>query len=250
VIAEVVSVGTELLLGEIVDTNAAEIARSLGEWGYDAHFRVTVGDNHDRIVAVLRQACSRADVVVVTGGIGPTQDDLTKEALCTLAGVAMVRDDRHAEVIRRVVMSRRGSMRASVLRMADLPAGSEPLPNAAGLALGAALTVEGVLVLVLPGVPGEMRVMLEEQVAPRLVALSGGRSVRSCVVRTEGLGESEVAHRLDDLYARTNPSIAFRIHGGQVHVRVTAQAASGAEAEAMAEELAAEVRARLQDALV
>ncbi len=249
-IAEVVSVGTELLLGEIVDTNAAEIARLLGEWGFDAHYRVTVGDNHERIVAAMRQACSRSEVVLVTGGIGPTQDDLTKEALCTLAGVPMVRDEAHAALIHERVLGLRGLVRDSVLRMADLPAGAEPLPNRVGLALGAAVTVNGCLVLSLPGVPSEMRVMLEEQVAPRLLALSGGSSVRSSVVRTAGLGESEVAHRLDDLYAGANPSIAFRIHESEVHVRVTAKAASSTEAQALADELAARVRERLTDALV
>jgi nicotinamide-nucleotide amidase len=250
VIAEVVSVGTELLIGEIVDTNAAEIARCLGETGFDAHYQVTVGDNLDRIVAVLGQACARSDVVVVSGGIGPTQDDLTKDALCALAGVPMERDAGHAEVIRDVVTRRRGSLRETVLKMADLPAGAEPLPNANGLALGVALQCRGAWIFVLPGVPTEMRVMLAQEVTPRLVALSGGLSVQSHVVRTRGLGESEVAHRLDALFASRNPSIAFRIDGPEVHVRVTAKGGSTGEARSLAEAMAEQVRALLADAVV
>lgn len=249
-IAEVVSVGTELLIGEIQNSNAALIGRRLAEAGYDAHHQVTVGDNLERIVDVLRTACDRADVVVVTGGIGPTQDDLTKEALCQLAEVTMSRDSSHATVIHDRVMERRGVVLDNVLRMADVPTGAEALPNLNGLALGSALECRGAWVFVLPGVPKEMEVMLDEQVMPRLNALSGDETLRSVVVRTRGLGESEVADRLDALFASRNPSIAFRIADTEVHVRITAKAASVEEANSMLSAMAAKVSALLHDAVL
>ena len=250
VIAEVVSVGTELLIGEIQNSNATFIGRRLAEVGYDAHHQVTVGDNLERIIDVLRTACDRADVVIVTGGIGPTQDDLTKEAMCELAGVTMSRDSAHASLIHDRVMERRGVVLDNVLRMADLPTGAEALPNVNGLALGSALECRDAWVFVLPGVPQEMERMLDEQVMPRLEALSGSETLRSMVVRTHGLGESEVADRLDALFASHNPSIAFRIADSEVLVRITAKAASVEVADSMLAEMDAKVRALLHDAVL
>jgi nicotinamide-nucleotide amidase len=249
-IGEVVSVGTELLIGDIVNTNAATIAGRLAETGLDAHHQVTVGDNLERIADVLRVAGQRADVVVVTGGIGPTRDDVTKDALCLVAGVDMTRVQEHAALIHERVMARRGVVLDSVLRMADLPAGSRPLPNGNGLALGVELTVGDAVFFLLPGVPKEMELMLDEQVVPRLRGLSGGETVRSTVVRTRGLGESQVADRLDELFASRNPTIAFLISGSEVHVRVTAKASSAGAAEAMLDAMRSEVTGLLADALV
>ncbi len=248
-IAEVVSVGTELLIGEIVDTNAAAVAQRLAAAGLDAHYRVTVGDNLDRIAAVLGTACERADVVVVTGGIGPTGDDVTKDAVCAMAGLTVRRDDGHAAHIHQVVMSRRRVVLDSVLRMADLPEGADPLPNDVGLALGVALEHAGTWLFVLPGVPSEMLAMLDTYVVPRLAALTGGEVLHSEVVRTTGLGESQVADRLGALFSSANPSIAFRIAGDQVLVRVTGKAASAVEAETLVATMRAEVEALLKDAL-
>jgi nicotinamide-nucleotide amidase len=249
VIGEVVSIGTELLIGEIVDTNAAAVGRRLAAAGLDAHFQATVGDNVDRIVDVLRTACARADVVVVTGGIGPTQDDLTKESLAQLAGMPLRRDEAHAAHVHGVVSRRRPVVRDSVLRMADVPEGAEALPNDVGLALGVAMRHDRAWVFVLPGVPSEMETMLDTYVVPRLAALTGGQVLHSDVVHTSGLGESEVAHRLDALFAGTNPSIAYRIAGDQVHVRISAKAGSLDEAKALVAEVRAEVEALLADAL-
>ncbi|MGA9746632.1 MAG: molybdopterin-binding protein [Nocardioides sp.] len=248
-IAEVVSVGTELLIGEIVDTNAAAVAQRLAAAGLDAHYRVTVGDNLERIVAVLATACERADVVVVTGGIGPTGDDITKDALCVMAGLTLARDDAHAVHIHDVVMARRGIVLDTVLQMADVPVGSDPLPNDVGLALGVALKHRDTWLFVLPGVPSEMIAMLDTHVVPRLVALTGGEVVHSEVVRTVGLGESQVAACLGPLFASTNPSIAFRIDGDQVLVRITAKAASQADGEVLVAGLRGQVETLLADAL-
>jgi len=250
VIGEVVSVGTELLLGHVVDTNAAVVARRLAAVGLDAHHQATVGDNLDRIVGVLRTACARADVVVVTGGIGPTPDDLTKDAVCVLVGVGMRRDEVHAAHVHDVVARRRSVVRDSVLRMADLPEGAEPLPNDAGLALGAAVRHEGAWLFVLPGVPSEMEPMLDTYVVPRLAALTGGGVLHSDVVRTAGVGESEVAHRLEQLFDSVNPSIAYLIAGDEVHVRVSAKAPTADEARELVAATRARVEALLADVLV
>lgn len=249
-IAEVVSVGTELLIGDIVNTNAAVIAGRLAEAGFDAHYRVTVGDNLQRIAGVLRTAGERADVVVVTGGIGPTPDDVTRQALCELAGAELTRDEQHAALIHDRVLARRGVVLESVLAMADIPDGATALPNGNGLALGVELRMGDTVLFVLPGVPQEMSLMLDDQVMPKLSALSGGQTVRSAVVRTRGLGESQVADRLDDLFASRNPTIAFRVTDTEVHVRVTAKGPSPEAAEALLAAMRDQVDARLSDAVV
>ncbi len=244
-IGEVISVGTELLIGEIVNTNAATIATRLTSEGFDAHHQVTVGDNLGRLVDAITAACSRADVVILTGGIGPTQDDLTKEALCVATGVVMERDEQYAAIIYEQVRNRRGTALDSILRMADIPRGATPLPNGNGLALGVALHHRGTAVFSLPGVPREMNLMLDEQVVPRLRDLTKGETVQSTIVRTRGLGESEVAHKLDSLFTSANPTIAFRITDDEVLVRITAKASSIAVAEVMLRDMRANVHALL-----
>lgn len=249
-IGEVVSVGTELLIGDVVDTNAATVAQRLAAAGLDAHHQATVGDNLGRIVEVLRTACARADVVVVTGGIGPTPDDVTKDAVAELLGVPLRRDEVHAAHVHDVVSRRRPVVRESVLRMADLPEGAEPLPNDVGLALGVAVRVGRAWLFVLPGVPAEMVAMLDTSVVPRLRALTGGEVLHSDVVRTVGLGESEVAHRLEVLFTSANPSIAYLIAGEQVHVRVSAKAPTPEEAQVLVAGMRGRVEALLADVLV
>lgn len=247
-IVEVIAVGTELLIGQIVNTNASTIGARLAEEGFDAHFQVTVGDNLERMTHAITTAMARADAVLLTGGIGPTQDDLTREAICGATGRTMTRDEGHAAVIRERILARRGVVSDSVLRMADHPEGSEPLPNTQGVALGIALDHDGTWIFAVPGVPREMRALLEEEVMPRLRRSAGVATViRSRVLHTWGAGESQVAERLDDLYASTNPSIAFLIADMEVRVRITAKAESAAEAEAMIAPVERLVRDRLGD---
>lgn len=245
-IVEVVAVGTELLIGQIVNTNAAYIGARLSEEGFDCHHQTVVGDNLDRLSKVIVTAIDRADAVILTGGIGPTQDDLTREAICRVTGRKMVRNDDHAELIRQRVQARRGVVADSVLRMADHPVGSEPLPNSQGVALGIALHHRGTMVFAVPGVPREMKALLEEEVMPRLRKAAGVPAViRSRVLHTWGYGESQVAEILDDLYVSRNPSIAFLITDMEVKVRITAKAADGQRAEEMIGPFEAEVRRRL-----
>jgi nicotinamide-nucleotide amidase len=245
-IVEVIAVGTELLLGQIVNSNAAVIGGRLAAEGFDAHYQVTVGDNLDRLAGTIRTALDRADAVILTGGIGPTQDDLTREALCAVAGRTMLRDEAHAEAIRERLTRIRGFVAESTLRMADYPEGSTPLPNRNGVALGIAMTHKDVPIFAMPGVPSEMTVMLDEQVLPRLRAASGEPAIlRSRVLRTWGYGESQVADELDDLYASTNPTIAFLVDGSEVRVRISAKAESAATADRMIARVEDEVMRRL-----
>lgn len=244
-IVEVVAVGTELLLGQIVNTNAAEIGTALAEDGIDVHYQVTVGDNLARLVATIEAACDRADAVILTGGIGPTQDDLTREALCAVLGAELTRDETHAEAIR-ARLAARGIAADTALRMADYPAGAEPVPNRTGAALGISAIVSETPVFAVPGVPSEMRVMLDEQVRPRLRARAGGPAVlASRVLRCWGTGEARIAELLDELYASANPSLAFLIDGAEVIVRITAKAESAEAAGALIAETESAVRSRL-----
>jgi nicotinamide-nucleotide amidase len=246
VIVEVIAVGTELLLGQIVNTNAAVIGARLADEGFDAHYQVTVGDNLDRLAATIRTAIERADAIILTGGIGPTQDDLTREALCAVTGRAMARDEAHAEAIRERITRIRGHVAESTLRMADHPEGATGLPNRNGVALGIAMEHRGVPIFAVPGVPSEMTVMLDEQVMPRLRTASGEPAVlRSRVLRTWGYGESQVADELDDLYASTNPSVAFLVSGPEVGIRISAKAGDATTANGMIAGVEDEVVRRL-----
>ncbi|HEU5111917.1 MAG TPA: molybdopterin-binding protein [Acidimicrobiia bacterium] len=200
-IVEVIAVGTELLIGQIANTNAAFIGARLAEEGLDAHYQVTVGDNLDRLVMAIDDGLSRADAIILTGGIGPTQDDLTREAMAHVAGLPMTRDAEHAAWIEARVASQSGSVNPTVLRMADLPEGAQGLRNANGVALGVALEHEGKWMFAVPGVPVEMRAMIDCEVMPRLRRLAGEATVlRSRLLRTWGIGESSIAEALDDLF--------------------------------------------------
>ena len=246
-IVELIAVGTELLLGQIVNSNAAAIGMRLADEGFDAHYQVTVGDNLARLTQTISTALERADAVILTGGIGPTQDDLTKDALCALTGAGMIRDEVHAEKIRARVAATGGPPPTSALRMADYPEGSEPLPNRNGAALGVALKHQGKLVFAVPGVPREMTVMIDEQVMPRLrAAVDAPTVLRSLVIKTWGHGEAHISDVLADLYVSTNPSIAYLIDETEVRVRISAKADDEAQAFALIQPVRDEVERRLE----
>ncbi|MDQ3981593.1 MAG: competence/damage-inducible protein A, partial [Actinomycetota bacterium] len=197
--AEVVAVGTELLLGQIANTNAQHISEALADAGVNVFFHTTVGDNLDRMTGVISTALARSDAVVITGGLGPTPDDVTREGVAAATGRALVRDDRLAEVIRGVFerLGRR-SMPESNLRQAYLPEGATPI-GPEGTAPGFVLRHDGTLLFALPGVPWEMRAMLDKAVLPELRAASGAGAIVSREVLVIGLGESHVNERISDL---------------------------------------------------
>lgn len=245
-IVEVIAVGTELLLGQIVNSNVAHIGRRLAEEGFDAHFQVTVGDNLERLAGAITAATLRSDAVILTGGIGPTQDDLTREALCLAGGRQMLRNEEYASAIAQRLTAIRGSVTENNLRMADYPEGAEELPNSNGVALGLAMELDGSVVFAVPGVPSEMMAMVDDEVMPRLRLSAGAPAVmRSRVMKTWGLGESAVAEILDPLFAETNPSVAFLVEGPEVSVRITAKAESADRAEVMIDDVERRVRSAL-----
>ncbi|MGZ5384840.1 MAG: competence/damage-inducible protein A, partial [Acidimicrobiia bacterium] len=172
-IVEVIAVGTELLLGQIVNGNGAVIGARLAEEGFDAHFQVIVGDNDDRLVAALKTAMGRADAVILTGGIGPTQDDLTREAICRATGSRMAYSEDYAAKLRARWEATGRVMPESNLRQAKYPEGGFQLPNAKGTAPGIALEHDGTWIFALPGVPQEMVALLDEEVMPRLRLMAG-----------------------------------------------------------------------------
>jgi nicotinamide-nucleotide amidase len=248
--AEIVAVGTELLLGQIANTNARWMSESLATIGVDVLHHQAVGDNLERIVEAMRLASSRADVVVVTGGLGPTQDDITRDAFGVLLGARMVRHPELEEMLReKFRLFGRREMPESNLRQADVPEGATYITPDRGTAPG--LTAElpgGVRVYAVPGVPEEMVEMMEGTILPELASASGSGVVRSRILRCAGIGESALAERVDDLFsASANPTIAFLASSGEVKVRLTAKAASASEADRLIEPVAEKVRRRLGD---
>ena len=248
---EVVAVGTELLLGQIVDTNSAWLGERLALAGIDCHFQVKVGDNRARVADAIRLALSRADAVLLCGGLGPTQDDITREAIADVLGVELVRDDGIAERIRQMFASRSREMPQSNLRQADVPAGASVIEQRMGTAPGLICPVGASgdqVVYAVPGVPHEMKEMVERGVVPDLVARAGETTtILSRTLRTWGMSESQlsevIAERVD---RQTNPTIAFLASGIEgIKVRLTAKAASVVEAQALLAHEEAELRALL-----
>jgi nicotinamide-nucleotide amidase len=249
---EVVAVGTELLLGQIVDTNSSWIGERLAAAGIDSHFQVKVGDNLDRIVQALRIALSRSEAVIVCGGLGPTQDDITREAIAAVMNVGLERDDAIVERIAAMFQARGREMADNNRRQADVPVGASVIPQTRGTAPGLICPVGHKVVYAVPGVPHEMEDMLERAVLPDLQARAGTvATIVSRVVRTWGLAESTLAEklapRLEALDASGgNPTIAFLASGMEgIKVRLTAKADTRDEALRLIEAEEAEVRSLL-----
>ena len=247
--AELVGVGTELLLGQIANTNAKWMVERLAEIGVDVLYHQVVGDNADRIAEVLRLACSRADAVLVTGGLGPTEDDITRDVLADLLGTPMMRVPEIETYLReRFAGFGSGDMPANNLRQADVPEGGRFIMPERGTAPGLIADVEGATVYAMPGVPAEMVEMMESTILPELASRVGTAVLRSHTLRCTGIGESRVAEVLHDLFeASANPSLAYLASAGEVKVRLTANGDTVDAAEALIEPLAAQVRARLGD---
>lgn len=250
-IVEVVAVGTELLLGQIVNTNASTIGAALAERGYDAHYQQVVGDNLNRVANSISTAMGRSDAVIITGGIGPTQDDLTREAVCLATGLEMEFSEEYAETLRDWWVRRGRVMPESNLQQAQHPAGAELVPNPRGTAPGLAIDHDGTLIFCVPGVPAEMEHLLDHEVLPRLALRAGQDSTLvSRLLRTWGQSESDVAELLDDLYQRsTNPSVAFLASSGEIKIRISAKAATKDEAESLIQPVESEIRVRLGDSV-
>lgn len=245
--AELVSVGTELLLGEITDTNAVYLSQRLAEIGIDVFFRHTVGDNLERIVSVLELALSRCDVVIICGGLGPTQDDLTREALAEVTGRPLVVNPEAERRLREFFAARNRVPTPSNLKQATVPEGGTLLENTCGTAPGLLVEHDGRALIALPGPPPEMREMFQRQVLPWLLRRQGEATVlRSRVLRLADIGESNLVDLIPDILdAQTDPTVAPYASPGEVRLRLTTKAHSEAEAAARLGEMEARLRERL-----
>jgi nicotinamide-nucleotide amidase len=247
---EIVAVGTELLLGQLVDTNTPFIANELARAGIDVRATQSVGDNRERIAAAVRTSLGRAQGVVMTGGLGPTVDDLTREAVCDALDAGT---ELYEPALRQMeaVFARFGRpMRENNRKQAELPVGSRPLDNPRGTAPGfIAFASDEKFVVCMPGVPREMKPMLREQVVPFLRERFGAHeTIVTRIIHTIGLGESEIDHRIADLFGSyENPKIALLAHDFRADVKIMAKASTADEADAMIAPLQTEIVRRLED---
>ena len=248
---EVVAVGTELLLGQIVDTNSSWIGEQLALAGIDSHFQTKVGDNLDRIVASFRIALERSDAVIVCGGLGPTQDDITRDAIAQVMGVDLVQDDEVLARIKQMFEARGRVMAANNALQALVPVGATVIEQRRGTAPGLICPIGDKVLYAVPGVPHEMKEMVERSIIPDLQQRSGERAaIVSRVLRTWGEAESalaeRVAPRLEALHATGNPTLAFLASGIEgIKIRITAKAPTREEALRLIEAEDAELRAIL-----
>ncbi len=245
------AIGTELLLGQISNTNARWMSQRLAEIGVDVLYQSVTGDNPGRIASVLELALDRADVVLVTGGLGPTQDDITRDAIADVMDVPLEFHPEIEEMLReRYRRMGWGAMPESNLRQAYVPRGARWIEPGVGSAPGLVAQRGDRRLYAMAGVPAEMIEMMEGTVVPELAALAGPSVVRSEVVRSVGIGESRVGELVADLFeSSTNPSLAYLASAGEVKLRITAKAATDAEARELIAPMKERVLERLGDAV-
>lgn len=240
--AEIICIGTELLLGNIVNTDATDVAQTLSEMGISVYRYTAVGDNPERLAEVVQAAARRADLLITTGGLGPTLDDLSKQTVAAAFGKKLEHHPECEADIRAYFERLHRPMTPNNLLQAMLPEGCTVLKNDWGTAPGCVFDAEGVKVIMLPGPPRECRAMLRYRVAPYLKSLSG-QTIHSRYVHIFGMGESQVESLLHDLMEQSsNPTVAPYAKEGEVMLRITAAASSQAEAETMIEPVAAQIR--------
>jgi nicotinamide-nucleotide amidase len=244
--AEIITIGTELLLGEIVDTNSHYLARALRDQGIDLYRTTTVGDNPERIAQAIQHSLERAEIVITTGGLGPTVDDPTRQAVALAAGVEL---EFRPELWEQVQARFRRFSRTPTennRRQAYVPAGAIAVENPVGTAPSFIVELDGHSIISLPGVPREMEHLMEHAVVPYLRRRFNLTSViKARILHTAGVGESQIDDRIGDLETLSNPTVGLAAHSGQVDVRITAKASSLEEAEALIAGVEAQLRQRL-----
>jgi nicotinamide-nucleotide amidase len=239
--AEIISCGTELLLGHITDTNATYLAQSLASLGIDLYFVSQVGDNQGRIVETLRRAWERSDLVIITGGLGPTEDDLARESISAMLGETMGVDAVLEAELRAMFAARNITMPERNIKQATLIPSAQALPNPRGTAPGWWVEKDGHIIAAMPGVPREMYHMWENEVIPRLAPFAGGL-IFTRILRVWGLGESAVEERLGSVIHSNNPTIATYAKSDAIDVRITAKAETREQAEQQVAEMETRVR--------
>ncbi|MCX7779348.1 MAG: competence/damage-inducible protein A [Negativicutes bacterium] len=246
-IVEIVSTGTELLLGQITDTNTPYLARKCNELGLNVLYHSTVGDNPVRMSQVIATALGRADIIITTGGLGPTQGDITKEVTAKQLGLPLVLHEPSMQRIQCFFAQRHLYMPDSNLRQAMIPKGAIVLDNERGTAPGVIVEHKGKTVIHLPGPPHELEGMFESAVAPYLRQRFGAQGIiLSKVLRTFGIGESSLEEQIKDyILAQSNPTIALLARSGEIHIRLTARAATETEAKFLIGKLEEKIRERV-----
>ena len=248
--AEIITIGTEILLGEIVDTNTRHIALSLRDLGVDLYRTITIGDNTDRIASTIREAMQRAEIIITTGGLGPTVDDPTREAVAKAVGIGTeFREDLWGQVVETI--QRYGRKPAeNQKRQAVVPQGAIGVKNPVGTAPAFIVETERSTIISLPGVPNEMEHILHESILPYLQKRFDLRSViKVRILHCSGLGEGMIDEKIGDLETLANPTVGLAAHTGVVDVRITAKAGNEAEADHLITDIENEVRSRLGNAV-
>ncbi len=248
--AEIITIGTEILLGEIVDTNTRYIARHLRTLGVDLYRTITIGDNVERIASVIRESLERAEIVITTGGLGPTVDDPTREAVALAAGVEVeFREELWQQVV--ATISRYGRTPSeNQKRQAYVPRNALAIPNPVGTAPAFIVETERAAVISLPGVPKEMEYLLHESVIPYLQKRFDLRHIiKVRLVHTSGMGEGAVDEKIGDLETLANPTVGLAAHNGVVDIRIAAKSETEAEADHMIAEVERELHSRLREVI-
>lgn len=246
-IAELISVGTELLMGQIVNTDAQFMSEHLAELGVNVFYQVTVGDNPERLEETVKRALDRSDVVILSGGLGPTGDDLTKETVARLFDLEMETDQASLERLKKIFERFHAPMTPNNLKQVDFPKGSIVIPNARGTAPGCIVEKDGKVAILLPGPPRELFPMFRETVMPYLEKKSGYHLL-SHELRIFGKGESEVEYEIKDIIEKqTNPTIAPYAKLAEVTLRITARCKTNEEGEALIQPMIEEIKKRFGD---
>lgn len=243
---ELISVGTEILLGDILNTNAQYLSKELASLGIGVTHQCTVGDNRERLLSAIDLAFSRCEMIIFTGGLGPTPDDLTKEVCSEYFGKDLYMDEEIAEDIRKYFKDRNRTMPESNLKQALVPEGAKLLHNTCGTAPGFIMEKDGKTMIILPGPPNEMTAMFRKSVRPFLSEKSDC-IIKSHTVRTFGIGESDMSERVRDLLFMENPTVAPYAKSGEALLRVTAKAESEEKADELMKDVISEIESRLGD---
>ncbi len=231
--AEIISIGTEILLGDILDTNSNYIAQRLPVLGIDLYYTHQIGDNRARLADLLRLAWGRSDLILCSGGLGPTEDDVTREAICDVLGEEPEVDPVLEEELRAFFARRGAPMPERNLKQAWLTPSTRAIPNPRGTAPGWWAEKDDRIIIAMPGPPSEMARMWEKEVSPQLEQRSTGAVIVSRTVKTAGLGEGTVDEMVSSLLKSTNPTVGVYAKADGIHLRITAKAATRAEAEAL-----------------
>jgi len=247
--AEIITTGTELLLGETVDTNSAYIARALRGIGLDLYYLITVGDNEYRMADMLRQALGRSDVIITTGGLGPTVDDVTRQAVARATDRELILMPELLADIETFFTRFGRQMTDNNRRQAYMPAGAIPIHNPVGTAPSFIVEDQRGIIISLPGVPREMEYLMQREVLPYLSQRLGTQVIRTRILRTCAIGESTIDSLIGDLEQMSNPSIGLAAHPGQTDIRITAKGQSEPETDQLIDRTESQVRERLGDVI-